>query len=230
MGRGRQQEKPSLMHWAFSPGSLNDQAAQDKPKKWFWKGLERFVNAGDSTEDYRSLAKGWPTFWPVTIEGRDLNSRDKTLVIYDWNDEAYPLFLFYRNILRALWTRDPATSTNGTFINILFGLEIPKGQFEKCFPHFRPGVATTSFWPEWGAGVIRFVSYTDFQRAIWLLFCELWRAKMCASCSQYFIAEKPAQSHCSISCSSRAHNASSLKWWRKKGAKRRAGRATRRKR
>ena len=127
--------------------------------------------------------------------------------------------------LRGMWTRVPTTSTNGTYVNLLFGMVPPKTQLKKCFPEFEVVAATTSFWPEWGAGTIRYVSYTDFQRAIWLLFCETWRAKVCPVCSLYFIAEKPAQAYCSNSCSSRAHQSSSLRWWREKGVKRRAAKA-----
>ena len=225
MTNRKAQHHPAVAHYAFYSTASNDQAVQDKPKKWFWRGLERFVNTGDSPEDYRSLAKGWPTFWPVTIEDRDSHSSGKTQVNLNWHNDAHSMFKFYRNILRALWTRDPATSTNGMYINLLFGLTSPVEQFKKCFPGLNPAAAITSFWPEWGAGAIRYVSYSDFQRAVWLLFCESWRAKVCASCSLYFIAEKPAQAYCSIPCSSDAHRSSSLKWWRKKGARRRVKRA-----
>jgi hypothetical protein len=224
----KSQANPALTHLGFYPRTSNGQALEDKPKKWYWTGLERFINARDSPEDYRALSKAWPTFWPVNIKGRDPNSPGTAPARLNWRDEARPLFVFYRDTLRSIWTRNPATSTNGTFINALFGLQLPIEQVKKCFPELSPTAATTSFYPEWGAGVIRFVSNTDFQRAIWLLFCELWRAKVCPSCSAYFIAEKPAQNYCSISCSGRAHQSNSLKWWREKGAKRRNARTKRR--
>jgi len=226
----RRQRNPGLAHYAFYSSLANNQATQTDPKKWLWRGLERFVNTDDSLKDYRGLAKGWPTFWPVALEDPNRDWRDKRGRSLDWCEEAHSIFILYRNILRALWTRDPATSTNGTYINLLFGLNGPVEQMKKCFPEFTPKIAMTSFWPEWGAGVVRYVSYTDFQRAIWLLFCETWRAKVCASCSLYFIAEKPAQSYCSTSCSSRAHQSSSLKWWRERGARRRAAKADRERR
>ena len=227
MAPRKSQANPALTHLAFYPTSSISQALEDKPKKWFWTGLERFINTGDSLQDYRALAKAWPTFWPVTLEGRDPSSPHAAPVRLNWCDEARPLFVFYRDILRSIWTRNPGTSTNGTFINALFGLELPADQLKKCFPESTPTAAKTSFHPEWGAGVIRFVSNTNFQRAIWLLFCELWRAKVCPSCSAYFIAEKSAQNYCSISCSSRAHQSNSLKWWREKGASRRNARTER---
>lgn len=224
MARRISQQNPKVTHLAFYPTPLNSQALEEKPKEWFWTGLQRFINTGDSLLDYCDLSKAWPTFWPVNIEGHDPDSGGKGPVCFNWREEAHPLFVLYRNILRSLWARNSATSTNGMFINVLFGLDLPI-EAKKCFPKFEIKQATTSFYPEWGAGVIRFVSNTDFQRAIWLLFCEVWRAKICASCSSYFIAEKPAQTYCSVSCSTRVHQSISLKWWREKGAKRRSARA-----
>jgi hypothetical protein len=212
----RHQRNIAVEHHGFFSAASNDQASLTKPTEWFWKGLERFANTDDSLESYSGLAKGWPTFWPVAIEdhGRSLA----------WTAEAHSLFVFYRNILRGLWTHNPETSTNGTYVNLLFGTVAPVEQLKRCFPDITPAVATTSFWPEWGAGAVRYVSYNDFQRAIWLLFRESWRAKVCAKCAIYFIAAKPAQSYCSNLCSSRAHQSSSLRWWREKGSQRRIAR------
>jgi hypothetical protein len=224
MAQRKSQQNPKLTHLGYYPTPLNGQALEDKSKRWFWKGLERFVNTGDSWKDYRDLSKAWPTFWPVNIEGRNRSVSRKAPDSLNWRDEGHQLFHFYRNTLRSNWTRNPQTSTNGKYINMLFGLDLPDERVKKCFAAFEYSAATTSFYPEWGAGVIRFVSNTDFQRAIWLLFCESWRAKICPSCSTYFIAEKSAQTYCGISCGNRAHRSNSLKWWRAKGANRRAAR------
>ena len=225
MAQRKWQQNPTLTHLAFYPTHLSSQAPEDKEKKWYWKGLERFVNTGDSMKDYDDLSKAWPTFWPANIRGFDPDFTDSKEVSLNWHANARPLFLFYRDILRSIWIRDPRTSTNGEFINVLFGLVLPKKPLMECFPNAAPTGLPTSFYPEWGAGVIRFVSDTDFQRAIWLLFCELWRPKICPACALYFIADKPAQMYCSGSCSTRAHQSISLKWWREKGSKRRAARA-----
>lgn len=208
----KRQGNLAVEHHTFYSVSPNDQADQDA--KRFWNGLERFVNTGDSLEDYGVLRKAWPTFWPVAIE-----TRGRSLA---WSDEAHPLFKFYRDILRALWARDPSTSTNGTYVNVLFGMVRPEAQIKKCFPEMKPADPSASFWPEWGVGVVRYIPCNDFQRAIWELFRQSWRGKVCAACRRYFVAEKPAQTYCDTSCSNRVHRSSSLKWWREKGARRRA--------
>jgi len=223
MRRRKSQQNPRVSHLAFYPSLSSSQAAEEKQKNWYWKGLERFINTGESLADYSGLSKAWPTFWPTTIEGQDPNTAEKMQIVLNWHANAHPLFLFYRNVLRSVWIRTLA-STNGTFINLLFGLNLPLEQIESCFPGYSAKGAPTSFYPEWGAGVIRFVSNSDFQRAIWLLFCERWRAKICPACSLYFIAEKSAQTYCSLSCGNRAHQSNSLRWWREKGAKRRTDR------
>lgn len=33
-----------------------------------WKGLERFANCGDSSEEYRALGRAFPDFWPTDIQ------------------------------------------------------------------------------------------------------------------------------------------------------------------
>jgi hypothetical protein len=224
----RHQGNPTLYHHTIFSQSPNDQASSDKPREWFWRGLERFANTDDSAEAYLALSKSWPTFWPITIEDQNHSS-------IAWNSDAHILFLHYRTILRSLWAREfpfvdssrtaRATSTNGSFVNQLFGTEAPEAQIKRAFGRSLK-VATTSFWPEWGAGVVRFISYNDFQRAVWLLFQESWRAKLCSGCGIYFIASKPAQGYCSTICSNQAHRSGSLRWWKQKGAE---ARRTRRK-
>jgi hypothetical protein len=80
------------------------------------------------------------------------------------------------------------------------------------------------FWPDWNTGIAGYRAKTDFQCAVWNLFRQSWRAKVCARCSAYFIADKPAQSYCSTECSNQAHLASAVRWWKEKGASRRAQR------
>jgi hypothetical protein len=82
------------------------------------------------------------------------------------------------------------------------------------------------FWPDWTSGKIEYVSRLDFQRATWFLFRETWRTKTCPNCSTYFLAQKPPQLYCSVSCSNAAHRASSLDWWKKKGSQRRTAKIT----
>jgi len=103
-------------------------------REQLWKGLERFVNCGDSESDYRALGRAFPEFWPVKIWHYPLQELDtfKNLVVpaiappdvplsdaeieesvrlgetadLDWHAACHSLFLFYRDTLRAIWTGD----------------------------------------------------------------------------------------------------------------------------
>lgn len=235
------QERLSVGHravWALVP---NDQAQSwTKPKQWFVKGLERFVNANDSMKDYQALAKAFPSFWPLPLEdghGHDLS----------WVEDAHRLFLFYRNLLRRFWTRDPLTLKDGFNTCLLFGT-LGRDEIHKIFAgkvhvswaleealtpleNTYQGLCVPSgpqpfaqFWPDWSAGTVDYNSQIDFQRAVWLLFRESWRAKVCPNCSSYFLVQKSAQLYCSLTCSNSAHQASSRKWWKEKGSRKRAAR------
>jgi hypothetical protein len=241
---GHRQERFGVGHlghlavWA----SVSSYQAQswNKPAQWLIKGLERFVNADDSLDDYQALAKAFPSFWPLPLEdghGHDIS----------WVHDAHCLFLFYRNLLRRFWTRDPLALKDGFNTRLLFGtLERDKvhnifaGKEHVSFAleealapltNTYPGLCVPSgpqpfalFWPDWSTGDVAYISQIDFQRAIWLFFRESWRAKVCPKCSTYFFVQKSAQLYCSLSCSNSAHQASSLRWWKEKGSRRRAAR------
>jgi hypothetical protein len=238
--RRKRQEKLRVTHRSFfTPGLYRQADTWDKPKEWFFTGLERFVNTGDSKENYQALAEAFPSFWPLPLQdgkGNDLC----------WCPEAHQLFLYYRNLLRGFWTRDTRALRDGTGTSLLFGIidhshieNLVSGEtlsgtaFDNALAPLRgghprlqlPGMFPSPlarFWPEWTAGRVDYVSHLDFQRAVWLLFCESWRPKVCPKCSTYFLAQKPAQLYCSLSCSSAVHRAASLNWWKQTGAEKRA--------
>jgi hypothetical protein len=104
-----------------------------------WKGLERFVNCGDSESDYHALGRAFPDFWPVEIWhypnykppvpppilGRivttpepELSEEEQlkkwehegTMEGLAWNPACRALFLFYRETLREVWRGEPKAS------------------------------------------------------------------------------------------------------------------------
>jgi hypothetical protein len=242
LNRRDRQAQMRIGHRAVWTSVSSYQAASwDKPTVWFVTGLQRFVNAEDSLSAYQALGKAFPSFWPLPIE----DGERKAL---SWHPDAHGIFLFYRNLLRRFWTRDPDALKYGFNTDLLFGTvsydemqKIIAGKvsadwaLEKALAPLRnlhPGlhvpegsVPFASFWLDWSAGTVAYISQIDFQRAIWLLFRESWRAKVCPKCSTYFLVQKPAQLYCSPACSQAAHRTSSLTWWKKKGFRRRATRA-----
>jgi len=244
MSRRKLRDRLWVRHRAVWARASSYQAPSwDKSADWFIVGLERFVNTHDSLENYQALAKSFPSFWPLPIEdgsGRDLS----------WIPEAHHLFLFYRNLVRRFWTREPGILKDGFATQLLFGtvtydemrnifagevhanwaLETALAPLLNSYSKVRiPAglVPLAQFFPEWSARTVDYISQLDFQRAVWLFFRESWRAKVCPKCSTYFFVQKSAQLYCSVGCSNAAHNASSLRWWNEEGSRRRAaGRKT----
>jgi hypothetical protein len=98
-------------------------AASDRER--LWKGLERFVNCGDTEDDYWALSQAFWGFWPMMIyhlpllDCRIFESQENNKPIapfsaaeveedrprsLSWAPECHKLFLFYRDTLRDVWS------------------------------------------------------------------------------------------------------------------------------
>jgi hypothetical protein len=201
----------------------NDLAPEEKQR--LYKGLERFVNAGDGPEEYAALSKAWSCFWPLDLQ----DGRGNSLA---WVDEGHLLFLVWRDALRRVWISDPV-ALQGGLVSFLFGLSgwrislpdevrlvLARDRIEIAYPGASE-VSRPVVYPHWKSGAFSYSPDNDFQRALNLLFRESWRAKVCAKCSTYFVAQKPAQLYCSVQCSNASHRTAALKWWNEKGVARR---------
>ncbi len=124
MGEGKEQGfwVPSGATLRFPPGMR----LADADRVRLWKGLERFVNCGDSLDDYQALGRAFPAFWPVNIdyypnqsslplspfdcpiiESPELSEeellKEAQVDSLNWHPACRELFLFYRETLRAVW-------------------------------------------------------------------------------------------------------------------------------
>ena len=86
------------------------------------------------------------------------------------------------------------------------------------------------FIPDWQTGEFQYYPNTDFQRAVYLLFKQSWRAKVCIECGKYFIGDKPSQIYCSLTCNKDAKRQRNLAWWKLHGDAWRRARAKKPKR
>jgi len=151
------------------------------------------------------------------------------------------LFVSYRNMLRRVWISDPEALSRHA-VGFLLGIgsefqdleqdaEVQIPGLKEAWHKVKADNPTTRVssravvYPDWKAGHFSYLPENEFQRAFYLLFVEHWRAKVCARCSTYFVAQKPAQLYCSVGCSNAAHGTAALKWWREKGAQLRAAKA-----
>ncbi|MBV9481922.1 MAG: hypothetical protein JO249_14380 [Acidobacteria bacterium] len=212
----------------------NDLAPEKK--EWLFAGLDAFVNTGETTEDYRRLASQWWTFWPHSI--RD----GETVDDLDWSPAAHGLFLDYRDKLRKVWKADPEARFSSVLAYLLgiigrdelLRLEYVLDVDPEWFA--REAVATRQAWqtlmqshpsatmsshsmafPLWGLGNLLYIHNTDFERALWVLSQENWRARVCGQCGRHFIANKAAQRYCSTRCFGEAKRGQRLAWWNKAG-------------
>jgi hypothetical protein len=195
--------------------------------------LERFANTSDTLEQYRALGKAWGSFWPSKLQTDDAQ-------VLNWLDECHGIFLVYRDALRRVWPADPRVLKEDSLSFLLCldnalgrvergeiitgDLSRLNGAWQELIARY-PGAYQLSYpfvGPIWGSGDFFYSPLNDFQIAVYLLFRESWRAKVCLRCSQYFVAQKPAQLYCSSACSNAAHQAQALNYWRAKGAAARA--------
>jgi hypothetical protein len=222
MSRRTRRGPPRIWHHAFFsalPNVLATNLAYERgfDRERLWKGLERFVNCGDSKEDYQALGKAYPDLWP--LEGSH------------WMPEAHVLFLYCRQMLRRIWQGEEASIRGGS-AGFLLGihdrslrLTVPLQRARRALGYPSAKVLELRrkavLWPDWKTGDVLYSSQNNFQRAFYFLFRESWRARICPLCKLYFVAQKPRQKFCSMSCSTRSRLASNMDWWRRVGATRR---------
>ncbi len=227
----------------FAGGSGNRRAADEKSR--LFEGLERFVNAGDSSEDYSQLAIAARSFWPINVNVQTgENGLDQPI---DWDPAGHSLYKAFRNYLRRVWVGNYGPNNNtlleGLYLNYLLGLDrdfflhepgthtdarLPDDAFEQGWAELRKKYSgayvssPASVVPEWGKSRFEYFAVNDFQKAVYALFLESWRAKICRRCKRHFIAEKNAQAFCSTACSGGSKRDRGLRYWRETGARRRA--------
>ena len=187
-----------------------------KEKARLFAGLETFANAGDSPQDYQTLAAQRPTFWPR-------NPSSGTA----WPPNEHDKFLDYRDALRRLWQGDAGEQGLAEEQQLLGDLAYLLGLMtrdELRTTFFADRQAVEESWsersvilPVWGSPDVRYVARGDFESALWLLSRESWRAKVCRQCRRYFVAKKPAQSYCSKVCYAKAKRSQQLEWWNRAG-------------
>lgn len=173
----------------------------------------------------------------------------------DWHPVCHKLFLFYRDTLRALWTgkteMECTITDSGTFLLGLSNLgEESLAQakaddavmlvtgmtpaplyyaWQEILNRFKTAATRSGIQVKvlWKLGDFAFVPENDFQRAMYILLRQSWRARICPRCQMYFVARRPKQTFCGTVCSAGSRLASKLEWWKRVGKKRRSTKANR---
>jgi hypothetical protein len=107
------------------------------------------------------------------------------------------------------------------YLRILLGIETAPGSKDEGTPEdsWIVGLATVSarLYAEWDEGVFFYEGGCDFQKALYLLFRQSWRARVCEQCEAKFIALRPAQKYCSTDCSEKMQRQLKRSWWAEHG-------------
>jgi hypothetical protein len=152
-----------------------------------------------------------------------------------WNPVCHKLCLFYRDSLRRAWhppLPGPWDVSTGEEFEILLGLTPDQyaGRDDRALevilythPAAKPELQNR-IMADWKTGTFLYDPANDFQRAVYILFREGWRAKVCERCSRRFVADKPVQRYCSTRCSGDAKKGRGRVWWNKHGRQWRARR------
>jgi hypothetical protein len=188
---------------------------------------------------------------PYESERESVESADYARL--NWHPACHKLFLFYRDTLRGIWTGNTemkgSTVDSGTFLLGLSSLgEDSLAQakeddvvslvmsvtpfplydaWQEVLSRFKTAATTGGIQVKvlWSYGDFAFVPENDFQRAIYILFRQSWRARICPRCQMYFVARRPKQMFCGTACSAGSRLSSKLKWWKRVGKKRRSGKS-----
>jgi len=220
---GIDQPRPTIP--VFTPSEL----ASTNEKARLFAALEKFVNLGDTIEIYGRFLAQWPMFLPASIKYIVSEDNPEALFV-DWATPAcHRIALVYRNVLRRLWVKDQQALDSGLgsfllgFDNALGtdlnpaipGLDEAWREFKTSYRWWQ--IERPDLYVHWRLGAFLYNPITDFQRAVYILFRESWRAKVCPCCSRFLVAQKPAQTYCSNRCYGVAKQSRGLDWWRQHG-------------
>jgi hypothetical protein len=217
--------------------------------------LERFVNLDDDPLNWENFGQEYPEFLPAqfTVDLARAEDEEPKPELAPYEPEFYELFRTFRDMLREVWK-----SGSETGLAILLGVDPVAWQIitrkigahpeEQLFggPYiaieqamanistsFRSGPSNlfypSNLAPDWRTGTFRYEPDTEFRRAVYTLFRQSWRAKICPRCMKYFIGDKPPQMYCSTKCYGAAKRDRDLQLWRTTGSERRRQRMKRKK-
>jgi hypothetical protein len=189
---------------------------RDRPK--LLSALEEFANMRSDTDGWAHFRRRWPNFFPETeYDNVAGNSR--------------PSIADYPYWLGQIWT----SGETEPCLPILLGIDPnpvqTEGTPEEAWFSGLRSISPQRFHADWEYGIFRYQGGCDFQRALYLLFRESWRARICEKCGAKFIARRAAQRYCTRECSQDMQRELKRKWWAEQGKtwrrKRKSSKSTR---
>jgi len=178
-----------------------------------FEALEQFANIRTDGDGWTHFRSRWPAFFAEEQYDRVLKGLKPSI-------SDYPYWL------NQIWIG----GESDPHLRILLGIETAPSSAEEGTPEdsWLSGLSSISaqLYADWDEGVFRYTSSCDFQKALYLLFLESWRARICEKCEAKFIAKRAAQKYCSTDCSGNMQRELKRKWWAEHGETWRERRST----
>jgi hypothetical protein len=163
---------------------------KDRPR--LFRALEEFANIRSDDQAWTHFKKRYPRFFP---EGE-----------YDRAERGVlPSVREFPRWLSEIWLGNTLPT-----VTLLLGI---KPEVHKSVPIPRIRHIPAQFWVNWYEGTLQYRGMCMFQRALYLLLRESWRARICENCDGKFIARRAAQKYCSSDCSQNAQRELKRTWW-----------------
>jgi len=197
------------------------------------KALTELANLRDDPKDFDRFAKRWRGF--VHVDERDLPGLGS--IGREHIPNRFWTLRERRESLKSIWQ-----GSSLTLSELLLPNEPPEELRDQEAYKDRDdetGRQIGWIWEpqvklDWQRREFIYEPRTDFQRALYGLFHQSARAKVCGNSecpAPYFIANKPTQRYCSEACAEVFQREWKRRWWTEHGAKRRrAGKRSTRKR
>jgi hypothetical protein len=176
-----------------------------RDRRKLFLALGEFANLRDDKKAWAHFRKRWPNFFPESEYDKAVQGQKPSVFNYPyWLDR--------------IWKGGETEP----YLHILLGIESAPLPADEGTPEdsWIVGLASipAHFHADWDEGVFRYRGACDFQRALYLLFLDSWRARICEKCGTKFIAARAAQKFCSTDCSDAMQREFRRRWWTEHGA------------
>lgn len=212
---------------AFETQDRELERALRKDRAKLFRALGEFAIMEEDAESWAQFRRRWPDFFPEDeydrITGPIPGVQSSTLTVsFPESEECTnaglsPTIQSYPRWLRQIWQggeTDP-------YLEIMLGVKAtPMADElnpEEAHRASIRSIKADDFALDWTASRIRYRGACDFQRALYLLYRESWRARVCEKCEACFIAKREGQRYCSTDCSEEMQREFKRKWWAEHG-------------
>ncbi len=193
---------PELMRaFKLHDRKLERDLQRDKPR--LFQALEEFANIQPDKDSWARFRRHWPRFFPE--EKYDDVASGSAISLLN-----YPYWL------GLIW----CGGETEPHLKIMLGLDSAptEGTPEDAWVSDLSTISA-KLYVDWDEGILTYQSECGFHRALYLLFQQSWRARICEHCKLKFIARRAAQKYCSTDCSEIVQRELKQRWWANNGEK-----------